>query len=154
MSEEESPMSDVPMFEGDAPDLIDQLAVAFEIVAPSDLLSHLDRRRPHSGQWHTAEGEAGAQILDDITVRDVYDAVIIAMFQSSGLSTSDYPASVYDLPLAEMDPLAIAQNVVCVIERRAGLPSNLGNPASRCVFCADEYPDLCPPHLHERGDQT
>jgi hypothetical protein len=82
---------EVPMFDATDPDLGSQLSVAFEMMLPSDLLSHLDRRRPY---------------------------------------------------------------VACVIERRAGLPSNLGNPASRCLFCCDEYPELCPPHLHERGDQT
>ena len=88
-------------------------------------LYYLDRNRPYNGQPHTDQGERGKTELQGLTYRDVHDCVLLGMFLASGLTMSEWPNSVYDLSLGEMDPVAIAQNVSCELERRQGIYPNV-----------------------------
>lgn len=145
---------DIPTFDAEQVMEPGFLPAILEAISPSGLLNHLDRTRPYDGQPHTSRGERGRTELTGVTMRDVYDSYLIGAFLASGLSTDDYPGSIYDLPWDDMDPIAVIQNACVVLAKRAGIPSALGNPPSRCVFCDDEYPDLCPPRLHAMGNQT
>lgn len=84
-----------------------------------------DRTRPYDGQPHTAQGERGKTELQGLTYRDAQDCVLLGMFLASGLGMSEWPDSVYRLSLSEMDPVAIAQNVCCELERRQGIYPNI-----------------------------
>lgn len=137
-----------------APICGDDLPVLLELLNPSGLLNHLDRSRPYDGQPHQMHGVRGDTRLDRATLRDAYDAFVIGAFLASGLSPDNYPGSVHALPWERMDPLAVAQAACFVLEHRNGRTGWAGEPPSTCVFCHDEWPTLCPPHLHALGDQS
>lgn len=139
---------------------MEDLPAALKAMPGSGLLAVLDRHRPHDGQAHTDQGARGARPLTGITSRDVHDAFVIGAFLASGLPSGEYPASVYDLPWDQMDPIAVVQNANRLLERRAGLtppvltPTGRATPPTACVFCDDEWPDHCPPKLHALGNQA
>ena len=60
--------------------------------------------------------------------RDIQDCFIRACYDSSGLDPKDWPGSVYDLPWAEMDIIAVSQNLSCWIERYMGVFPNVLQP--------------------------
>lgn len=102
----------------------DQHLAAVEFLNPSTYQAHVDPGRPYNGQPWTAEGVRGAQAIIDLSVRDVYDAVIRAVFESHGLLPEERPESIYDLP-GDVDPMALAQNVVVELEKAMGIYPNL-----------------------------
>ncbi len=81
--------------------------------------------RPFDGQAHTDQGERGRQEVKGVSYRDLRDAYVIACFQASGLEPKDYPKTIYELPWDQMDPGAVASNMVCEVERRQGVYPNV-----------------------------
>ena len=98
----------------------------------------MDRNRPYDGQSHTDNGVRGQQEVHGITMRDVTDCLIRAMVHSSDPGTeagmdlrrkldegSLVHDNIYDADLSLMDPIAIAQNLTCEIERMMGIFPNV-----------------------------
>lgn len=106
-------------------DSLADLGPIIEALSPSTIASALDRERPYDGQPWTDHGERGKTLVSGLTMRDIHDCYIIGAYQSSGLPESEYPESVYELPWDEIDPIAVAQNMVCEIERRMGIFPNI-----------------------------
>jgi hypothetical protein len=87
------------------------------------LAARLDRDRPYDGQPHTDLGERGRQEVHGITMRDVTDCFVRALYDS--VPDGAGADSVYDLDLNEADPIAISQNLTCWIERYMGIFPNI-----------------------------
>ena len=98
----------------------------------------MKRTRPYDGQPHTDGGERGKQMVEGLTMRDIRDCYIRAVFLSAGhimpqlydeacrgedanISTND----LYGFDLNKLDPLAISQNLTCEIERMMGIFPNI-----------------------------
>ena len=103
-------------------ELIDELGKIFE-------KKHYElsrkKNRPYDGQPWTVDGIRGETMVEGLTMRDIKDCYVIACFQSSGMNAANYPDSIYDLPFERMDPIAIAQNMGCEIEKRMGIFPNI-----------------------------
>lgn len=98
------------------------------------------RDRPYSGQAHTVSGVRGATEIKGITFRDLRDCYIRAMCQSSGAMTPG-DAALYDEAEkgegaalcsndvfrieADLDPIAVCQNLACEIEKLMGIFPNI-----------------------------
>lgn len=117
------------------------------------LVTSLQPDRPYSGQPHRHDGAVGAVELT-VTVRDVFDAFVIAMFKSSGLPVSKYPATLHELD-TKMDPEAVVANMLPLLRARANVVHDYGGKKvvtpDTCIFCGNEWPDICT--LHHLGDQ-
>jgi hypothetical protein len=100
-----------------------QILEALNRYKPIGLDQVLNRNRPYNGQQHTGDGERGKQQVVGLTMRDIRDCLILAFYDSSGLSNP--PKSVEDLPLHEMSLEAISQNMTCWIERYMGIFPNI-----------------------------
>ncbi len=102
------------------------------------------RDRPYNGQPHTDVGARGATEIKGITFRDLRDCFIRAMLLSSFEIS---PAGLYDeankgehatlcendlygWDLNKLDPMAIAKNLSCEIERIMGIYPNV--PELQC----------------------
>lgn len=104
---------------------IEKIAEFIEKVSPSGYLDTLDRQRLYDGQPQTALGERGKTEVKGITMRDLRDCYIRACFNSSGLSPSDYPKSIFDLEWEHIDPIAVIQNMLCWVEKYMGIYPNV-----------------------------
>ena len=92
-----------------------------EAIALKDIV---DRNRPYDGQPWTSNGDRGRTLVEGVTVRDVRDCFILALFDSNPYS--EQPAQTLDdLDLENMDLEAISQNLSCWIERYMGIFPNL-----------------------------
>lgn len=87
---------------------------------PTDILMTFDRDRPYDGQ----QPEREKTEIKGITFRDLSDCFIRALYDSSGVEAKDYPRTVYDLPLEDMDIMAIQQNMSCWVEKYMGIYPN------------------------------
>ena len=85
----------------------------------------LDPQRPYDGQPHTADGERGRTIVERLTMRDLMDCYIIGCYQSAPIEPEEYPETIFDLPWGQIDPMAVAQNMLCEVERRMGIFPNV-----------------------------
>jgi hypothetical protein len=89
-----------------------------------------DRTRPYSGQSHTDTGERGKTEVHGLTFRDIRDCFVIGLLQAAGRSglveanACDY-RDVYGFNLDSIDPLAVANNMACEIEKRMGIYPNV-----------------------------
>lgn len=113
-------MKGIPMLNVDEIEMIPGL---LEYISPSGLPGSRDR--PYDGQVHTDLGERGRTEVRGLTMRDLRDCFMRACFLSSGLPESEWPASIYKLPWATMDPVAISQNLTCEVERMMGIFPNV-----------------------------
>ena len=100
---------------------------------------NMRRDRPYNGQPQTISGERGAAEIRGVTLRDMRDCFIRAVLLSShGIS----PAGLYDeatkgeaaaicendlygWDLNKLDPMAVAQNLACEIEKLMGIYPNV-----------------------------
>lgn len=81
-------------------------------------------------QPHTFTGARGDTFLsvhnaphtDQLTYRDVYEAVLVGFNRAAGQSDD---ADVYGINLTRVDPVAAAQNTCIVLEQRAGIFPNI-----------------------------
>ena len=99
-----------------------------------------DRGRPYNGQAHTDEGERGKQLVEGLTMRDIKDCFVMAMLDSCGGEDENLVLyqkaqngtwrhqDVYKI-VGDLDPLAVAQNLTCRIEKMMGIYPNI--PKSR-----------------------
>ena len=85
----------------------------------------MDPQRPYDGQPHTSSGERGKTIIEGLTMRDLMDCYIIGCYQSSPLAPAEYPETIFDLPWDQIGPMAVAQNMLCEVERRMGIFPNI-----------------------------
>lgn len=103
----------------------EDLGEVIENLAPSNYVQTLVRDRPYNGQPWTTNGERGKTLVEGLTVRDIRDCYIKACFEASGLARDEWPDSLYKLPWDDMDPMAVAQNLTCEIERMMGIFPNV-----------------------------
>jgi hypothetical protein len=86
------------------------------------------RGRPYEGQSHTDHGERGKTEINGITFRDLRDCFVRAACLSSGPGPLYEEAlkgekaalcenDIYTLGWDDIDPIAVAQNLSCEIER-------------------------------------
>jgi hypothetical protein len=100
-------------------------------------MSMFDRDRPYDGQRHTFVGQRGkysiiseADFVDNLTMRDIFDCMLIGMLRAYGVDPENVEevADLYqrlDLNGANFDPVAAAQNSCCEIETRLGIYPNV-----------------------------
>ena len=138
---------EVPMIDTRCPGWIEHLEHA--------LCNHRNvchRLRPYDGQSWTDDGVRGQTKVAGLTMRDISDCLAIAFVHSAAPTAEESLAhyecadpecsrircklerrrlsweDIYSLDLAQMDPKAIAQNLVCEIERRMGIFPNIPKP--------------------------
>lgn len=112
------------------------LADAFDDLGHND--HNMDRSRPYRGQPHTDTGTRGATEIRGITFRDLRDAFIRAVCLSGhhvvphlyeeadkGEAAALCEADLYGWNLDALDPMAIAQNLCCEVERLMGIFPNI-----------------------------
>lgn len=89
--------------------------------------------RPFLGQAHTDTGERGKQLVEGLRMRDIRDCLLVAMTlcapypnplyekaESRTLTVGD----IYTVDFSKVDPIAIAQNLTCEIEKMMGIYPN------------------------------
>lgn len=91
--------------------------------------SGLDPKRPYDGQPWTDQGERGRVFVNGLTFRDIMDCFVIGWLEASGrsglLETGDASYNdMYGHDDSNIDPLAVAQEMTCAIEKRMGLWPN------------------------------
>lgn len=140
------------MNDNTGPQFIDT-ATGLPLLAALDNLgagTNMRRDRPYNGQAHTDTGERGKQLIEGITIRDIRDAFIRAFIishptygrlQFTESERIQPNATLYDEALkgpdaalcsndmyslvGDFDPLAVAQNLTCEIERLMGIFPNI-----------------------------
>ena len=96
------------------------------------------RNRPYDGQSHTDQGVRGAQEIFGITMRDLTDCYIRAVLLSSchmvphlyeealkGELANLDGNDLFGFDLDALDPIAIAQNMSCEVEKIMGIYPNV-----------------------------
>jgi hypothetical protein len=109
---------------------------------------NMRRDRPYSGQTHTMTGERGATEIKGVTFRDLRDCFIRAVLLSTGGQFASEESKrahlkalydeadkgplatlcendLYGFDLDQLDPIAIAQNLSCEIEKIMGIYPNV-----------------------------
>ena len=110
----------------------------FEDAFPESYNHNMQRDRPYGGQMHTDHGERGKTEVKGITFRDLRDCFIRACFlcaydqHQAGYEQANMGVDgvlcendLFDLDFNKMDPVAIAQNLSCEIERIMGIYPNI-----------------------------
>jgi hypothetical protein len=124
-------------------ELAENLPEILESISPSGIFQ--DRRRPYNGQSWTDSGVRGMTEVKGLTMRDIADCLRIAIWESC--ESPDNAASIYDCDLSKCDPIAIAQNLTCNIEKMMGIFPNvpkLENAFDEIpIFEIDEDKDGC-----------
>lgn len=116
-------------------ELAHQISVAIDELGSDH---NMQRDRPYLGQSHTDTGVRGMTEIRGITFRDLRDCYVRAVLLSAHhLVPTLYeeatkgPAAVlcendlYGFNLDEIDPIAIAQNLSCEVERVMGIFPNV-----------------------------
>lgn len=111
----------------------------------------MKRDREYRGQPHTDHGERGRTEIRGITFRDLRDAYVRAWFLASGhLHPEKYQeackgedanlseADLFGWNLDDVDPVAVAQNLSCEIERLMGIYPNV--PELTAAEVMDQIP--------------
>ena len=94
------------------------------------------RGRPYDGQSHTDQGPRGKTEVKGLTFRDLRDCFVRAACLSSGPGPLYEEAlkgekaalcenDIYQLDWSDIDPVAVAQNLSCEIERVMGIFPNV-----------------------------
>jgi hypothetical protein len=99
----------------------------------------MSRTRPYTGKEHTFTGVRGSTELKGITIRDLRDVFIRAIFESAYEQSPElYEEAIkgpegkicsndlYTLDFNRIDPTAIFQNFACGIEQLMGIYPNVG----------------------------
>lgn len=105
---------------------------------------NMRRDRPYNGRPHTYTGERGKTEIKGITFRDLRDCFIRAILLSTGAETISgkdmrplYEEAckgedavlcendLYGWDLNQLDPIAVAQNLSCEVERIMGIFPNV-----------------------------
>lgn len=101
-------------------------------------MGNMKRNREYGGQSHTDHGKRGKQKVKGLTMRDIRDCYVRAVLLSAGhiapklydeaLKGEDAKlggGDLYGFDLDKLDPIAIAQNLTCEIERMMGIFPNI-----------------------------
>ena len=100
---------------------------------------NMRRDRPYNGQPHTDTGVRGMTEIRGVTFRDMRDCFIRAVLLSShgispaglydeatkGEAAAIYENDLYGWDLSKLDPMAVAQNLACEIEKIMGIYPNV-----------------------------
>lgn len=105
---------------------------------------NMRRDRPYNGQPHTDTGTRGATEIRGVTFRDLRDCFVRAVLLSTGAQVIDgvdmrpryeeankgeaaalCESDLYGFNLDKLDPMAIAQNLACEVERVMGIFPNV-----------------------------
>jgi hypothetical protein len=107
----------------------------------------MQRDRPYNGQPHTDTGVRGSTVISGVTMRDIRDCFIRAYVDShtyyqrgsmvplqpnaalideanKGVNAAICENDVYNL-IGDVDPIAVAQNLTCEIEKIMGIYPNV-----------------------------
>lgn len=94
-----------------------------------------DRNRPYDGQPHTDNGERGKTEVKGLTFRDIRDCFIKGALLSNGVEqpllyeraqeNTWVADDIYKLNWNNMDPIAVAQNMSCEMEKMMGIYPNV-----------------------------
>ena len=98
-----------------------QILEAIESYNAIGLNDVLDRNRPYNGQPWTDDGKRGEQLISGVTLRDIRDCLILALYDSRPPNCNPPPKTIEELPLDDMSLEAISQNMCCWIERYMGI---------------------------------
>ncbi len=101
-----------------------QIVEAIEELKAIGLSDVTDRDRPYAGQPWTSDGDRGRTLVEGVTMRDVRDCFILALFSSQPYG-KPRPETVDDLDLKELSLEAVSQNLACWLERYMGIFPNL-----------------------------
>jgi hypothetical protein len=105
---------------------------------------NLDRSRLYDGPPHMVHGDRGRQMVEGLTVRDVHDAFVRAVFLATGLNEEerreDGIADLYDIDFSELDPGAIGQSLMCELERMMGIYPNIPEALTAAIERQQEEP--------------
>lgn len=106
----------------------------------------MSRSRPYDGQPHTDHGIRGATEIRGITFRDLRDAYVRAWFLASshihpelyeearkGEAANLHEGMLFGWDINRVDPVAVAQNLTCEIERLMGIYPNVPDLRAREV---------------------
>lgn len=113
---------DIPIIgnmDEDTPEEIQEAIAKF--MDPGDQ-RELFRNRAYKGQTHTTSGLRGKTEVKGITMRDIRDCYIKALYESSD---KPWPRTIYGLDFNAMDPMAVAQNLTVNIEKMMGIYPNI-----------------------------
>ena len=88
----------------------------------------MHRDRIYNGQPHTTSGERGKTLVDGLTMRDIRDCIVMGFLDAGGIE-KEHPVwdDVYSLE-CDFDPLAVASNAICHIEKMMGIFPNIPKP--------------------------
>ena len=98
-----------------------------------------DRQRPYNGQPHTDDGIRGRTMVHGLTMRDIRDCFVKGLLLSCGGIDNEEQNTLYEsvkegtwrtddvykVELSQIDPLAVAQNMTCEVERMMGIFPNV-----------------------------
>ena len=118
---------DMVNFNPDEPEkFLKEFDDVLEKISPSDYITaKMHKNRDYNGQPHTDQGERGKQLVEGLTMRDIADCFLVGCFEGSGLTTENYPSSVYQLPWDDIDIIAVRQNMMCEIEKKMKIYPNV-----------------------------
>ena len=74
-----------------------QIMEAIADLPSIELAGVIDRNRPYKGQRHIADGERGKTLIQGLTMRDVRDCFILALYDSAPTNET-LPMRLEDLP--------------------------------------------------------
>lgn len=124
--------NDYPIINVDDDDFEAQLSFALWGTGSSSDYRN-DRDRPYNGQPHTYQGIRGQQMVEGLTMRDIYDCLMKAFLSCSGQedlyqkvenNTWRYD-DVYKVDMEHLDPQAVGKNLTCEIEKMMEIYPNI-----------------------------
>jgi hypothetical protein len=129
-------ISDKPTFISPSGKKLNGFEEVLEDAFPESYQRGMLRARPYEGQPHTDYGERGKTEIHGITFRDLRDCFIRACCLSAhphrlyeealkGEHALLAESDIYDLPWADLDVVAVAQNLSCEIEKLMGIYPNV-----------------------------
>ncbi len=100
-----------------------------------------DRERPYNGQSWTDEGERGKTLIFGLTMRDMQDCFVMGCLACCGVDQPELYQKLKDktwrvsdlrkIDDSKLDLLAVAQNMLCEVERMMGIFPNLPKRMTR-----------------------
>ena len=125
-------MEQIPIYQfsdPDNPDVVQEELASMLRSGQGSTRIRNDRERPYDGQPWTNSGVRGATLVKGLTIRDVVDCLV------QGFLLSSWPGELYSkavngtwiwedvfkLDLDTLDPMAVAQNMACCIEKYMGM---------------------------------
>ena len=126
-------MNDIPIIDTEDEDWETQLDFELNTTGGSSDYRN-DRERPYNGQPQTDEGTRGKTLVEGLTFRDIRDCFVTALLTCCGCDQPELSKKVedgtwrtmdiYKIDLSQLDPLAVAQNMSCNMEKMMGIYPN------------------------------